>query len=215
MCIIIYKPAGIAMPDQEILGNCFANHQDGAGFAHTDDLHVPYFEKGFFVLSQLIDRMNARIKVGHRAMVHFRTGTGSPVSAGFCHPFPITEDYRLMREMLGGHSPELVFHNGIFGKSTKEYSDTMNFIAEELSGYEFGQQEADLLEDHMGWGALAVMTKAEDYLVGKWYHYKGCWFSNDSFRHGPKHPSYNSYFRQFSYDDYDGDEDKYWELGDS
>ena len=34
MCIIVYKPIGIDLPDKKTLETCFENNPDGAGFMY-------------------------------------------------------------------------------------------------------------------------------------------------------------------------------------
>ena len=46
MCVICYKPKGIAFPEERILQNCFDNNPDGAGFMWPENGKV-HIRKGF------------------------------------------------------------------------------------------------------------------------------------------------------------------------
>ena len=141
MCIIAYFEKDLELNETE-LKECFTNNPDGAGLMYYDqDKNLIHIRKGFMdfkdfwkvasTLPQDIDRV-----------FHFRIATSGKVGGGCCHPFPVTNDYNIMRRINSFCEVGMV-HNGIMSEFTPAggmkatHSDTMQFVKEivyELDG---------------------------------------------------------------------------------
>ena len=76
MCIIVVKPIGLDLPNEETLWNCFFNNPDGIGFMFSEN-HMVFGVKGSFDFDEFwknvieidIDWVNIP------AVFHFRIAT--------------------------------------------------------------------------------------------------------------------------------------------
>jgi hypothetical protein len=85
--------------------------------------------KGLFDLPT-INKVLSHIPVETEAAFHFRLATHGSVSAGNCHPFPLSSRNDALTTVLGDFDSALM-HNGIiynFGGRNDSLSDTMNFV---------------------------------------------------------------------------------------
>lgn len=137
MCIIVAKNAGIAMPANDVLKNCFENNPDGAGFMLAAKNAV-YGFKGLMSLEELTQELEkARKRFGNldklSVVLHFRISTHGSVVGGNTHPFPLKGGYREMRR-LEWVADQGFAHNGIISLTSHDgdikkhnVSDTMVF----------------------------------------------------------------------------------------
>lgn len=137
MCIIVAKSAGIAMPANDILKNCFENNPDGAGFMLAAKNAV-YGFKGLMSFEELTQELEkARKRFGNldklSVVLHFRISTHGSVVGGNTHPFPLKGGYREMRR-LEWVADQGFAHNGIISLTSHDgdikkfnVSDTMVF----------------------------------------------------------------------------------------
>jgi hypothetical protein len=137
MCIIAIKPAGIKLPADTTLENCWYNNPDGAGFMYAAGGTV-HIQKGFMTLKDFnsaIDKLKKSVDVTNTPIVlHFRITTHGGTAPGNTHPFPVTEKLPLL-QMTKSKAPLAVAHNGIIGikPSQKDISDTMEYIVSQLA----------------------------------------------------------------------------------
>lgn len=130
MCIILYKPKGAALPNKETLEICFANNDDGAGL--TVIQKNSRSRKGFMDFKALWSAYrNECFNVNSEFAIHFRLATAGDISKGNCHPFPIVNNVRELRQKKF-RSNQTVMHNGILGWGSHSLSDTMLYIKDEL-----------------------------------------------------------------------------------
>lgn len=137
MCIIVAKPANIAMPSVEILANCFDRNPDGAGFMFNHKGKV-YGFKGLMTFEEFMDKLDyAEKKYGSfkekGAVFHFRIGTHGTNIPANTHPFPITSKYKEMRQ-TAWVAQQGIAHNGVLYNfsyhadvKNEDVSDTMVF----------------------------------------------------------------------------------------
>lgn len=137
MCIIVAKRRGVAMPSMETMYNCFVNNDDGAGYMYNHEGKV-YGRKGFMTFEDFRDDLIAvEQQVGSfedkGVVLHFRIGTHGTNNQENTHPFPLTSDYKQMKE-LRWESNQGFAHNGIITATSrhvdvnkKNVSDTMVF----------------------------------------------------------------------------------------
>jgi hypothetical protein len=208
MCVIIVKPAGIDLPNEDILSQCMHNNDDGFGLAWADGRSV-HIRKGAMTLEQvfeLIARLPRDIKDKHMIM-HFRLGTQGAVMAGNCHPYPISSSInRLHATTLdcqcavahNGHiysnSSNSWYYNGSdYGyaypntyvsrdKTRDKLTDTAEFIRDYLAGLSSKYlKNSNVLKliDMATDSKFALLFPTETYIIGEFSEHKtGLLFSN-------------------------------------
>ena len=138
MCVIVAKEAGINMPSEDKLKNCFYHNRDGAGIMLASKGKVFGF-KGYMTwesfkaaLNKLEKRFGSLRKLP--VVMHFRIGTHGENIPENTHPFPLCASYDKMRE-THWVSAQGVAHNGIISAlsyhpdiSAENVSDTMVFV---------------------------------------------------------------------------------------
>lgn len=192
MCIIIVKPAGIALPDSATLENCWEGNPDGAGFMYPYHGRVR-IEKGFMSLKSFNKRLKKlRHEIDTHAtpmVLHFRIGTHGENSPACTHPFPIvdsvTELQKIRTNCFIG-----VAHNGIIPikPSRADISDTMEYILVQLAlireiDKRFYRNPAAIkLITEQTQSKLAFLTPdGEFYTIGDFVERDGLLYSNRSF----------------------------------
>jgi len=178
MCIIIYKPAGIAL-FPEVIKNSFENNKDGAGFAYVEDGKITV-EKGFFTLKAFEDAYKPHEK--KQALLHFRIKTHGDYSEENCHPFQITTN-------------TIFAHNGIIYRMPydEHKSDTVLFNELVLQNLVriygkrilFDSVFRGILEGYTMNSKLVFLDNSGKFAIvnekdGEWN--SNCWFSNTSYK---------------------------------
>lgn len=191
MCIVVVKPKGVALPDEEILTNCWDNNSDGAGFAvaRNGQVHV---RKGYMSYRALASAMESMgVGVDDSLMLHFRIATAGGVNKRMCHPFPITDSLPDLQKRRV-RCNMAVAHNGVIGVGEQRLSDTAVFVRDVLSprfirlGLKARDEACISLVKHLGTvgNKFAVMHKdGAVQLMGRFLHDKesGCYFSNTGY----------------------------------
>lgn len=139
MCIIVYKPIGIDLPDKKTLETCFENNPDGAGFMYRKGREIR-IRKGymnflsFYRALRNIRHVNGGFK-NTDLLLHFRIATHGTIEPGQTHPFPVSWNYTdLVREKVT--TRQALAHNGVLPAYTPPtkvkdlLSDTMWFITQ-------------------------------------------------------------------------------------
>lgn len=174
MCVIIYKPAGVEMPSNEILFECYSANRDGMGFATPNKT---YHSLSY---SQFMGRLKG-VKKSEPCIIHFRWATHGSVKLANCHPFK---------------KGDVTFaHNGVLdiaSKNDKTDSEIafVNIIypAIEING--FRSKEADrVISETAGVSRFAIMKGRDVELFGNWFKVQGCLFSNLNWQR------FSSYFK--------------------
>ena len=167
MCVIIYKPAGQAMPSKEILRDCYLTNRDGIGFATPD--------KNFHTLSFNTFMSNIkRVKTDEPCIIHFRWATHGSVKKSNCHPF-VKGDIKFA-------------HNGVLPiQSVNDKTDSEiafdNIIYPVIQKNGFMSKEADrIIKKTAGSSRFAIMKGDQVELFGQWFKYDGLLFSNLNWR---------------------------------
>lgn len=132
MCILALKPAGVLAPSAEKLKNMFENNPDGGGVAWVQNGQI-VIKKGIFDFEKF-KKIVSNIPVESVAIIHCRIATSGGITEELCHPFPLTNDLKMMRTTSQKFEGFAVGHNGIFDglKIAKDNSDTTAFIANVL-----------------------------------------------------------------------------------
>lgn len=203
MCIIALVPAGVNIPSNETLRECFRRNPDGAGFMWSDGKTV-HIKKGFMKWEDFIGALNDELDAGHiytdsTVVFHFRITTSGKTQPKCCHPFPISS------EKADLQSTEIdsrfgIAHNGVIhGMSTADgWSDTMDFVAGVVAplakmhpSFMYSDDAKELLANACK-SKLAIINHAGEYmLVGNFIEDDGVFYSNSSYI--PFVSSYSSY----------------------
>lgn len=212
MCIIVAVPAGIEIPSDETLKQCFRSNSDGAGFMWSDGKRVN-IRKGFMTWESFKAALDAELDAGHiytdsAVVLHFRITTSGKTQPKCCHPFPISSD----KAQLQATSTESRFgiaHNGVIhGRNTYDgWSDTMDFVASVVAplarmhpSFMYSDDAMELLKGAC-LSKLAIINHAgEMRLVGEFKEDGGVFFSNTSYL--PTVWSYSTYSNIWSRSQY-------------
>lgn len=180
MCVIVMIPAGVAIPSEETLRQCWTRNPDGGGVMWQADGKL-YYIKGLMTIAAML-RAVAKIPANANAALHFRIGTHGANTAKNTHPWPAGAGRMLM-------------HNGVihFLADDKAVSDSKRcgeMIANVELFKDIGAQT--MLEQAVGRGNKIVLMDAHNCIIinedsGVWN--AGCWYSNYSFQEYRAPPS--------------------------
>lgn len=180
MCLIIAKPAGVAIPREWIV-NAANNNDDSVGVAYYDDTGTQKIHKWLLPNNTRVARIADLLDtlVSRPVLVHFRLTTHGKTNELNCHPFP-----------LG--SGAVIAHNGIISGANcpkNIRSDTKVYIDEVIKPWirviglkEFLANLQDVCGDDIGMSKLCAMDKDGNFYfanekMGTWED--GMWLSNE------------------------------------
>lgn len=192
MCIIMYKPKGIELPNDTILENCFDDNPDGAGLMFRQKNGRIKTIKGFMFCEEMynaLDKIEKEYNLTELDLVmHFRYATQGKICPENCHPFPVTNKKIDLRE-LNIESDVGVAHNGVisfcYDKRKNALSDTQIFIKDYLSTIPVKQYNNNaiikLIYEATN-SKFAIMTYWKTILLGDFIEDKGIYYSNSSYK---------------------------------
>lgn len=205
MCLVVYKPSGADMPDQEYLENAFYNNSDGAGFMYQFSGCVR-IRKGFMKIDLLLDALDSLSdKLTKDLVIHFRQATHGTVCPEQTHPFPLS---RITRDLTALHIVCFrgMAHNGIIKiDHSVDESDTMAFVRKVLAYkvvYDHLESPAIkiLLEKMVNGSKFAIMDSDGVKLIGNgWQIEDGVYYSNESYRTKWKFATAGNYTYRHNY----------------
>lgn len=186
MCVIIYKPKGVAMPSQKELKAAFAHNSDGAGFAYFLPDNRVQIVKGlmtFAALEKALKRHSGAIK-DNALVIHMRITTHGGTSQGLTHPFPVSSDPQEMHK-IDNVADTVVFHNGIISIKPREgQSDTTEYILSVMSVLrekdpKFAENAAIryMIETDI-YSKMLIMYNNKVYMIGSFVLDNGIYYSN-------------------------------------
>jgi hypothetical protein len=192
MCIVIYKPANIEIPVQQ-LRNSFVNNPHGAGFMWLEGDKVRG-SKGYMSLDRLLKSLeglnflkDGKLNSEFDMVLHFRFATHGGISAGKCHPFPASKDEDDLHLLEWEHTHG-VAHNGIISNyAEKGLSDTQGFIKQVLSDKELltdlgNKTVLKLLANITVGSKFIVFSPTNVILLGSWLKDNEVYYSNDDYK---------------------------------
>lgn len=228
MCQIIYKPAGVDLPDVSIFERASASNPHGIGLMYPENGQITIYKM----------RMEAKVAydtLKHIAtggidwlatplVVHFRMATHGDKSDANCHPFPVTDD----DELLGARYCQAdvgLAHNGVvylLGTSptkTENKSDTYEMVQLYFPKFRLATFQAAhrIIDEEILKGDRMIVMDGTGEVVqwGNWHNHDGgfqtsTWFSstygmyNEHERRWFGHNSEYSGYDMFDYtpDDY-------------
>ena len=182
MCLAIYQPCGVTIPESHLLEG-FKNNPHGAGFMYFDETGKVQTYKSMHYDSFIDEYEAAWAMHGEHSpfAVHFRWATHGTTDINNVHPFKMNEHVA-------------VLHNGIIDCliADKKMSDTAAFVRDYLGAMPRNWQDneflLDLVEDYTRGSKLVILTsdpeaKFSAYIVneqlGHWAD--GVWYSNTSY----------------------------------
>ena len=128
MCIIAISPKNNPIPSSDTRKKMFENNPDGAGFMYPYKGKVR-IEKGFMTLDAMETRLQEVSKVIDTTktpmIFHYRITTHGGTSQANTHPFPVTNNRKLL-QLTRVDASLGVAHNGIINcvKPKDGFSDT-------------------------------------------------------------------------------------------
>lgn len=204
MCIIVAVPAGVEIPSDEVLRECFESNPDGAGFMYSDGKRVR-IRKGFMTWDEFKSALDAELDAGlifkeSAVVLHFRIATHGKVKPMCCHPFPVSDEPSDLRA-TSIDARWGIAHNGVIHgmETNKSWSDSMDFVAGVVtplarmnSAFMHSEDAIELLETACQGSRLAIVDNAGDLaLVGRFVEDGGVFYSNTSYL--PTRWNYSSY----------------------
>jgi hypothetical protein len=230
MCVIVVKKAGIPIPGDDILNECFSANKDGAGISYLQDDKI-IVHKGlmdYAAFKTKLDNILSTIdSITTPMLFHFRIGThGSKNAPEHTHPFPLVDDYAKMID-LDYTCDTAIAHNGIayFGKLVgyggRSYtekvvgpSDSMELIAKvfyplsELNPkYLTSEGIQNILKSILNTNKIVFFSKDGFITFGDFIEDKGILYSNSSYRpiietKTPTSKIYDYNKKSYQYDNY-------------
>lgn len=179
MCIICVSKSGVRQPSDITLRAMFRRNPHGAGYMYARDGKVT-IHKGFMNIEDFLAAVHAEQFTPQDSVVyHFRISTQAGVNAPMTHPFPLSNQPRMMRSLDLTSDPD-----------NKRYSDTAIFVTDYLS--KIIRKKADLRDPvtleliwQLAKSKFAIMDNS-GYIatVGHFIDDHGLLFSNDSYQTG-------------------------------
>lgn len=191
MCVIAVYNKGLDLNKEE-LKTCYNNNPDGAGLMYYDRVKKKTrIKKGFFSFKEFW-KVASQLPTDIDRVFHFRIATSGAISPSTCHPFALSDDYKIMGK-ANTYADIGMVHNGILDDYTpkkgmkSKHSDTMQFIKE--MAYPLGDaiwksQVRDLLEEHINGNKLVFVGSDKLAVLGAFEESaeSGALYSNSSYK---------------------------------
>ncbi len=217
MCIIIAKDKKSRIPTEKELKNSFEWNSDGAGFMYVDNNKV-VIDKGYMTWESFIKRYRTLLQKYNNfknksLVIHCRIGTSGKNTKGNTHPYPITNNHRLLKTKKMSRLDVAIVHNGII----KDYgtrnglNDTQEYISKFIypiyRNYKDFYKNEDLLDgiEKMTGSKFAILDKSDKiYYIGDFIEDNGLKFSNNTYLDFTN--SYSYRYNDWYYELYDKQE---------
>lgn len=194
MCIICAKKKGVAMPSWSTIENMWYGNRDGAGLMWEENgiVHITKGYMSYESFKRELNELGERLDLTETPLVmHFRITTHGGTKPENCHPFPITEQIGLMQK-LRCNTDIGIAHNGILSFTPRKgISDTMEYIAMQLSIIKKINRKF-LADEHLmqlirnateGSRLCFLDKKGEIHTTGDFIEENGILYSNGSYKH--------------------------------
>ena len=183
MCVVVYKPKNVDMPDKKTLKSCWADNPDGAGYVRNNG-QANTMTKGFMDFDGLYNSIMDNYQKSDSYIIHFRWCSSGKISQHMTHPFVLDSKIGNVLEYTG--KSLVMAHNGHINalndkKSTD--SDTAK-LALALGKYcRVLSPELETILNAIDGGKFIVMDAKGDIIsTGQWQEQDGCYFSNLNFQ---------------------------------
>ena len=189
MCIIIYKPTGVSIPEEtweEWLKNSSRCNRDGFGYAWRKPGDPWNWRKGVKLQEKHIEEVQGLWGPDVELVLHYRASTGGLLVDENCHPFLVSwdRDPSVVEGTLQD-GEVLLFHNGVFRglseppswSDTRTVADLMRVGAERF---------AEDTKYAISWlsvvgGHSFLVASNEEVCHNMEVEDNGVWFSNRSY----------------------------------
>ena len=161
MCVIIYKPAGVKLPDLETLDKAYQRNPHGCGLVSPSA-----FYKGLSYNS--FKKHLKECSESEPLLIHFRFATHGSVRRSNCHPF------------FDKETNTFFMHNGIINKDQTDSECAFRRILQPyIKQYGLDSEELTGAANHIrGYSKFAFMQGFDVRLFGEYFLYKDCHYSN-------------------------------------
>jgi hypothetical protein len=186
MCLAIYKPAGLDIPEKNLKSG-YDSNSDGCGLSWAADGEL-HLEKGMMTWEEFYAKYKEVSQ--YSMLIHFRKSTHGKKDKENCHPF------------LFNDGKSVLVHNGVIPIKCNEdgYSDTWHFVNKVLDpiikrGVPIDDQALSwFIRVSIGTDKIVVMDGKGEVIIfneekGNWEDTDGpegkkckVWYSNYSFR---------------------------------
>ena len=217
MCIIIAKDKKSRIPTEKELKNSFEWNNDGAGFMYVDNNKV-VIDKGYMTWESFIKRYKTLLQKYNNfknksLVIHCRIGTSGKNTKGNTHPYPITNNTRLLKTKKMSRLDVAIVHNGIIRDYGTRHglNDTQEYISKFLypiyRNYKDFYKNEDLIDgiEKMTGSKFAILDKSDKiYYIGDFIEDNGLKFSNNTYLDFTN--SYSYRYNDWYYELYDKQE---------
>lgn len=167
MCVIIYKPAGKELPDNDILDRAHKRNPHGCGLVSPS-----VFYKG---LSYAAFKKHLKECTKEEPLlIHFRFATHGSVKKSNCHPFydDETGTYFMHNGVVGGVNP--------LDDTTDSECVFRQILQPFIRKYGYGSIEAMNVARYLSgrYSKFAMLNNRDVILIGDYILYRGCYYSN-------------------------------------
>lgn len=223
MCIIIAKEKYGRLPSEWELKNSFEYNSDGAGFMYVKNGKV-VVDKGYMTYESFIKHYKKLLEdfdnfKNKSLVIHCRIGTSGKNNKGNTHPYPITDNTRLLKTKHLSNLDIAIAHNGIIkGYGTKTgLNDTQEFICKYFyplySHYKDFYNNDDIMYgiEVITGSKFAILTSDDElHFIGDFTDDKGLFFSNETYKYSYYGLKYASKYSKYDDEDWYKYDDDYW-----
>lgn len=163
MCVIIVKPEGVKMPDNDIIAAAYEANPDGCGFVSPT---ASYKGLSFRAFKNTL----SRVGTNEPCIIHFRLATHGSVKKANCHPF--------------NRGDVWFAHNGILdirpkGDMTDSETAFDRIIYPAIVRHGYGSRGMDMaVAAVIGYSRFAFMQGDDVRIYGDFAEMDGCYYSN-------------------------------------
>jgi len=159
MCVICFKPQGVAIPEERVLKQMHDANSDGQGFMVAQGGRL--LGAKFATFEELVEASKS-IRPESPVVFHFRLATHGNKDMDGAHPFP----FPLSKETAYAHqfeAPMAVMHNGIIsGWGERAYTN-----GQWQSGCKWDFEKKEYVDEKTGLSPSAkkILSDTQDYLI--------------------------------------------------
>lgn len=170
MCVLIFKKAGVKMPNDMVLDSCRRANPHGFGFCTP----TKYFRSLYYSeFKRELDMVSEK----EPCIIHFRLATEGSIKTSNCHPFKSGEG---SDRVFFAHNGCLPFHPD--SDITDSQYAFENILMPQIEKHGLrSKQLKDAVDRIIGGSKFAFMQGNKVSLFGDFTEYDGCYFSNMRF----------------------------------
>jgi predicted glutamine amidotransferase len=177
VCLAIFKPAKVILPEESIRNGWISN-SDGGGYAFIDKKKVVH-RKGIMTLKEFGEAYAADSKQYKKSpfAVHFRIRSMGDKSPSNTHPYPIAKGMLIHNGTIDGTG-------AVGGVGESDTAKFCKMFGDQLT-YEWVKEHKEELETAIGWNKLVMLYDDGKFHIineksGLWVG--DVWYSNHSFK---------------------------------